>query len=66
MKTKLAVTKKQMKVYENIKSSGVVNMWNVGLVCEYSGGILNREDCVHIMANYEYILGHYGLKGEIV
>ena len=46
------ITKEQMKAYENIRQSGVTNMFDVKTVIQLSDGILTKDDCMDIMQNY--------------
>ena len=43
---------KKFKTYEAIRKSGLTNMFAVSVVCELSGGILTRDDCLYIMKHY--------------
>ena len=46
------VTKEQMETYEDIRSKGLVNMFNVTSVIYLSHGILTKEVCLSIMKDY--------------
>lgn len=50
---KIEITKEEFKAYENIRSSGVTNMFNVTMVISLSGGVLDKEKCLNIMDNYD-------------
>lgn len=58
----------KFKTYEAIRKSGVTNMFDVRFVCELSGGLLNRADCLYIMQNYgdlyEKYIGDLSKRGE--
>lgn len=45
--------KTKFEEFENIRKSWLTNMFNITMVCELSGGILTKEDCLDIMKNYE-------------
>lgn len=51
------ITKEEFKEYEQVRSSGVTNMWNVKLVCEISG--LSQDVIMEIMKNYESLSDMY-------
>jgi len=44
------VTKEEFMSYENVRRSGVTNMFNVNYVVQLSG--LSKEMCLDIMKNY--------------
>lgn len=46
------MTEEKFLAYEEIRQSGVTNMWNVQLVCELSGWVLTKDDCFDIMNHY--------------
>ena len=46
----MEVTKEQCIAYEDVRISGVTNMWAVDMVCELSN--LDRKKVVSIMDNY--------------
>ena len=51
------ITKEQFEDYEDVRVSGVTNMFNVKLVCQISG--LTREQCKEIMSNYSELKERY-------
>lgn len=51
------ITKEQFMAYENVRKSGVTNMWAVDLVMELSG--LTEEQCLFIMKNYGSLAKKY-------
>lgn len=53
----MEITKGQFESYENVRVSGVTNMWAVDLVMKLSG--LNQEQCLHIMKNYSELAKKY-------
>ena len=64
---KLKVTKKQMECYERIRVGGLTNMWVVSTVSMLSDGVLNGDDCVYIISNYDHLMKHYHIeRGKVV
>lgn len=53
----MKITKEEFDDYENVRTSGVTNMFNVKLVCELSG--LEREEVFFIMENYSKLKDEY-------
>ena len=45
------ITKEDCEKYENVRISGITNMWNVNLVCQLSG--LEEKKVLEIMKKYE-------------
>lgn len=43
----------KFKCYEQIRQSGVTNMFDVKTVIELSDYVLTKSDCLDIMKNYE-------------
>ena len=54
----MEITQDQFDAYEDVRESGVTNMFNVTVVSDYSG--LNREDIMTIMKNYSTLNEKYG------
>ena len=52
------ITQDDFNAYEDVRESGVTNMFNVSVVSDYSG--LNREQIIAIMSNYEILSIKYG------
>ena len=50
------ITKEKFEAYEDVRASGVTNMWAVNTVMAISG--LSKEECLDIMKNY----GEYAEK----
>ena len=44
------VTQDEFNAYEDVRESGVTNMFNVSVVSDYSG--LSREKIIEIISNY--------------
>ena len=52
------ITQDQFDAYEDVRESGITNMFNVAVVSDYSG--LNRQDIMTIMKNYSTLQEKYG------
>jgi len=52
------VTQDEFNAYEDVRESGVTNMFNVSVVSDYSG--LSREKIIEIMTNYKILYNKYG------
>jgi len=52
------ITQDQFDAYEDVRESGVTNMFDVSIVSDYSG--LNREQIMTIMKNYNTLSEKYG------
>ena len=52
------ITQDQFDAYEDVRESGVINMFNVSVVSDYSG--LNRQEIMTIMKNYSTLQEKYG------
>lgn len=54
--------------YENVRKSGVTNMFDVKAVCYYAEVELTRADCIYIMQNYaelyEKYIGNLSERGK--
>ena len=53
----MEITKEKFQAYENVRASGVTNMWNVRLVCELSG--LTKDEAMYIMKEYRTLMETY-------
>ena len=52
------ITQDEFDAYEDVRESGVTNMFDVSTVSDYSG--LNRQDIMTIMKNYSTLQEKYG------
>ena len=52
------ITQDEFAAYEDVRESGVTNMFNVSVVSDYSG--LSRDKIVTIMKNYTDLNDKYG------
>ena len=53
----MEITKKEFQAYEDVRSSGVTNMYAVNVVEEISG--LSREKIMAIMKQYSELMEKY-------
>ena len=51
------ITRDEFEAYEDVRASGVTNMYAVDLVCDISG--LDREQCFYIMKHYSELVEQY-------
>ena len=54
----IEITQDDFNAYEDVRQSGVTNMFNVSVVSDYSG--LSRDKIVTIMKNYTDLNNKYG------
>ena len=52
------ITQEDFDAYEDVRQSGVTNMFNTSIVSDYSG--LSRDKIVSIMQNYSALRDKYG------
>ena len=52
------ITQDQFDAYEDVRESGITNMFNVAVVSDYSG--LSRDKIMTIMKNYSDLNDRYG------
>ena len=52
------ITQDDFNAYEEVRESGITNMFDVNVVSDYSG--LNRKQIIAIMQNYETLYDKYG------
>ena len=52
------ITQEDFDAYEDVRQSGVTNMFNTAVVSDYSG--LGRDKIVSIMQNYSALRDKYG------
>ena len=55
----MEITQEQFMRYEEIRESGVTNMFDVAYVRELSDGILNKPEIMEIMSNYGELYEKY-------
>ena len=54
----IEITQDDFQAYEDVRESGVTNMFNTAVVSDYSG--LSRDKIVSIMQNYSALNDKYG------
>ena len=54
----IEITQDDFQSYENVRESGVTNMFNTSVVSDYSG--LSKDKIVSIMQNYGALHERYG------
>ncbi len=54
----IEITQEDFQAYEDVRESGVTNMFNTSVVSDYSG--LSRDKIVSIMQNYGALHDKYG------
>jgi|TARA_R100000084_G_C4547544_1_gene98540 hypothetical protein len=54
----IEITQDDFNAYEEVRESGVTNMFDVSTVSDYSG--LNRKQIIAIMQNYQELYDKYG------
>ena len=54
----IEITQDDFQAYEDVRESGVTNMFNTTVVSDYSG--LSRDKIVSIMQNYGALNDKYG------
>ena len=54
------ITKEKVQKYENVRQSGITNMFDIHNVMNLSR--LSREDCLDIMKNYEKYMEEFGIE----
>ena len=52
------ITQDEFQAYEDVRESGVTNMFNTAVVSDYSG--LSKDKIVSIMKNYSALSDKYG------
>ncbi len=62
----MAITKEQFKAYEKVRQSGKTNMFDAGMVCKLSHGVLDRQDVAEIIQNYTELNQKYpDVRGKL-
>ncbi len=56
------ITKQEFDAYEEVRQSGVTNMWAVNYVCDLTN--LEREEVLYIMKNYSELSQKYGIPSK--
>ena len=56
---KKRVSKDQFQAFEDVRVSGITNMWDTECVAEHSGGFLERKDVLFIIKHYNELVSLY-------
>lgn len=59
VKKKIEISEEDFKDYEEVRNSGMTNMFDLRAVVELSNN-LTKEKCIAIMENYERLCKEYG------
>ena len=62
MADKVIMTMDKMQKYEDIRQSGLTNMFDITAVMALSCGILTKADCLDIMKNYSYYMQQFNIE----
>ena len=54
----MSITQEDFDAYEDVRQSGVTNMFNVSVVSDYSG--LSRDKIITIISHYGTLAEKYG------
>ena len=54
----MSITQEEFDAYEDVRQSGITNMFNVSVVSDYSG--LSRDKIITIISNYNTLAEKYG------
>ena len=54
----MSITQDEFDAYEDVRQSGVTNMFNISVVSDYSG--LSRDKIITIISNYNTLAEKYG------
>lgn len=64
------ITAEEMQAYEDVRSSGVTNMFNLEMVCSLAesnyGVALSRNKLIYIIENYGKLKEKFGTKSKVV
>ena len=53
------ITKEQFQAYEEVRESGVTNMWDTNMVSELSEGVLSKKDALEVIKQYNSLCEVY-------
>lgn len=49
----MEITKEQFQAFEDVRVSGVTNMWDTTRVASESDGLLSREEVLEVIKQYQ-------------
>ena len=58
------ITKRKMQDYENIRQTGITNMFAINNVIALSPEGLTKEDCLDIMKHYNTYIKKFNISGR--
>ena len=58
------ITKRKMQDYENIRQTGITNMFAINNVIALSLEGLTKEDCLDIMKHYNTYIKKFNISGR--
>ena len=64
----MAINKEQFQAFEDIRVSGVINMFDTRMVASESDGLLSKRDVLEVIKLYEFLTKLYPdvvEKGEV-
>ena len=53
------ISEEQFQAYEDVRSSGVTNMFDVPMVMMLADGLISKKQILTIMDNYSYLMEKY-------
>ena len=53
------ISEEQFQTYEDVRSSGATNMFDVPMVMMLAGGLISKKQILTIMDNYSYLMEKY-------
>ena len=53
------ISEEQFQTYEDVRSSGATNMFDVPMVMQLAGGILSKKEILSIIDNYLELMKKY-------
>tara|TARA_Y100000310_G_scaffold66977_1_gene62296 strand:+ start:9415 stop:9630 length:216 start_codon:yes stop_codon:yes gene_type:complete len=53
------ITEEQFQAYEDVRKSGLANMWDTKYVSKLSGDVLSREDALEVIKQYNTLVELY-------
>ena len=62
--SKVKITREKMQSYEDVRQSGLTNMFMIRNVIALSSEPLTKEDCLEIMENYDTYIKKYNIARD--
>ena len=56
----MAITKEQFQAFEDVRASGITNMFDTKMVASESDGLLSKGDVMEVIKQYESLAKTYG------